>query len=166
MKKFDVQSQAVIMCGISGSGKTHYARQLEEEGYIRLSSDALIWEKVGRDLFSLSKERQKQLFAECKIQLRDQLVNLLKEGKKVVVDATHCKRAVRDEIRNICSATAIEPLFIYCYADKEELWSRLSKRRGSGPDDLPVTSEELSDYWIGFERPQEDESDFINLKTD
>ena len=164
MKNFEVQSQAIIMCGISGSGKTHYAHQLEEEGYTRLSLDALIWEKAGAELFCMPKEDQKRLFAECRLEFRSQFIELLESDKKIVVDATHCKRSVRDEIRKICKERNIRPLFIYCYADKEELWNRLSKRKGTGPNDLIVTREELSEYWKGFERPQVDETDFIVLK--
>jgi len=29
----------IMMCGVCGSGKTTYAKQKEEEGYIRLSID-------------------------------------------------------------------------------------------------------------------------------
>ena len=166
MKKFNPISQAVIMCGISGSGKTHYAKELEKEGYYRLSSDALIWEKAGTGLFNLSKEQQKLLFAECRVELLGNLASLLKSGEKVVVDATNCKRAVRDEIRYICAQANIKPIFVYCHAVKEELWRRLSQRKGNGPDDLMVSSEQLSEYWNGFEHPQNDEFDFIFLDPD
>lgn len=164
MKKSDLQNRAVIMCGISGSGKTYYARRLEKQGYIRLSADALIWEKAGKGLDNLSEEEKRHLFAECGCEVRKQLYLLLKSGEKVVVDATHCKRSARDEIRIICREVKVEPVFLFCEAGKEELWQRLSQRKGEGPDDLRVTSDELSDYWLGFERPQEDETDFITVK--
>ena len=164
MKKFDIQSQVVIMCGISGSGKTHHARTLTEKGYIHLSVDALIWDKVGADLFTMPKEEQRNLFAEYRREVCNQLVSFLISGKKVVVDSTHCRRSGRDEIRDICTKMGVKPVFVYCHADKDELWERLSKRKGTGPDDLIVTKEELSEYWQGFERPQDDESDFIFLK--
>lgn len=151
------------MCGISGSGKTAYARRLEKEGYIRLSSDNLIWQKVGADLFRLTKEEQRKLFAESRLEIISKLKELLTSGKKVVVDATHCKRAGRDAIRNICNKFSVAPVFLYCQAEKEELWRRLSQRKGEGPDDLLVTREELDDYWEGFERPQQDEGDFIEI---
>ena len=151
------------MCGISGSGKTHYARGLEKDGYVRLSTDVLIWDKVGSGLFSLLKEEQRRLFAESRKQVKKQLENCLETGQKVVVDATHCKRSGRDEIRNLCARMGVEPLFVYCYADKEKLWSRLSLRKGAGPDDLLVSKEEFSEYWLGFERPEDDETDFIFL---
>lgn len=154
------------MCGISGSGKTDYAKKLEDQGYLRLSTDALIWNKTGSQLSLLSKEKQKRLFRESREEVRKQLILHLESGEKLVVDATHCKRKVRDDIRDICSGFGIKPVFIYCYADKDELWRRLSERKGTGPDDLKVTEEEFNDYWLGFERPEEDETDFIFYKTD
>lgn len=166
MKMFDIQNQVVIMCGISGSGKTHCARHFENKGFSRLSTDALIWDKVGDQLFVLSKEEQKKLFSECREEVRKKFYSLLKSGDKIVVDATHCKRSIRDELRKTCSEMGINPIFVYCYADKKELLHRLSQRKGSGPDDLIVTEEELNNYWLGFERPQEDESDIIFYKTD
>ena len=166
MKKFDPQSQVVIMCGISGSGKTHYARTLEKEGYIRLSSDALIWEKVGPGLYNLSKEEQRKLFAECRSELLNNFTRLLKSGEKVVLDSTNCKRAARDKLRNICAEIELKPIFIYCHTDKEELWKRLSQRKGEGPDELLVTQEQLSEYLSGFECPEDSENDFIFLNTD
>lgn len=163
MKKSDVKNQAIFMCGISGSGKTNFAHKLEKNGYLRLSTDALIWEKAGDKLISLSPDEQKALFTECREIVKDKFIKLLSSDKKVVVDATHCKRSVRDEIRKICDGLKVRPIFVYCYADKEELWNRLSKRKGTGPDDLIVTREELENYWLGFEHPQEDEKDFIFL---
>lgn len=164
MKKSEIKSQAIVMCGISGSGKTYLARQFEDEGYVRLSTDNLIWEKISSESCILSKEEQKKLFSQCNEEVRNKLREHLKSGKKVVVDATHCKRSVRDEIRSICKDEGIRPLFIYCLSNKEELWNRLSKRRGEGPDDLIVTYEELTSYWNSFEQPQEDESDFLVYK--
>ena len=165
MKRFNPQGQVIIMCGISGSGKTHYARLLEKEGYIRLSSDRLIWDKTGPDLFNLPDDQQKRLFAESRNEILCNLATLLKSGEKVVVDATNCKRSSRDELRSLCAEAKVKPLFIFCHAEKEELWNRLSKRKGRGPDDLLVSRDQLSQYWNGFERPEVSEEDFIFLDT-
>ena len=154
------------MCGISGSGKTHYARQLEKEGFIRLSTDNLIWERVGTKLYELTQEEQKELFKQCNQEIRNRLLTLLKSGHNVVMDSTNCKRVVRDEVRNICKTVNVKPVFIYCSAGKEELWRRLSLRKGNSAEDLLVTEEQFSEYWNGFERPQADETDFIFKNTD
>ena len=166
MEKFDIPNKVVIMCGISGAGKTQFALRLVEKGYIRLSTDVLIWEKAGDKLSSLSKEELKRLFAECREEVFQKFKALLKTGSKVVIDATNCKLIVRDNIRELCVKMGVSPVFIYCYADKEELKHRLSQRKGTGPDDLIVTEDEFQNYWLGFERPREDESDVIFYKTD
>ena len=153
------------MCGISGSGKTFYAREFEQEGYIRLSTDNLIWEKVGAELYGLSKEKQKELFTLCNQEIRSNLRRLLKSGHKVVLDATNCKRSVRNEIRNLCAEVNVNPIFVYCFADKEILWKRLLLRKGDSPDDLIVSKDQFSEYWQGFERPEDDETDFIYQDT-
>ena len=163
MKNFDIQNQVVIMCGLSGSGKTFYASQLEKDGYVRLSTDAIIWETVGKEIINLSKEEQKGLFSKSRVEAKKRFIELLKANKKVVFDSTHCKRSSRDEIRNICTDFKVKPIFVYCHAEKDELEHRLSQRKGMGLDDLIVTPEEFSEYWNGFERPHEDETDFIFL---
>lgn len=149
------------MCGISGSGKTHRALELADQGYFRVSVDALVWEKVGNNLSGLSPDEKRQLFDDCRSQVMKQMSEHLERGRKVVVDATNCRRSARDEVRRICEAANVKPVFVYCDANEEELWRRLSGRKGNGPDDLVVTREELSRYYQGFERPQPDETDFI-----
>lgn len=42
------QPEVVLMCGIAGSGKTTYAKDLEARGYARLSVDEEIWHRFGR----------------------------------------------------------------------------------------------------------------------
>src|SRR3569832_116362 len=41
-------SFVVMMCGVAGSGKTTFAQQLEQAGYVRLSIDEEIWSTNGR----------------------------------------------------------------------------------------------------------------------
>ncbi|EIV96619.1 AAA family ATPase [Frankia sp. QA3] len=47
----------VMMCGLSGSGKSTYARALERRGYTRLSIDELVWEWIGHDAADLDPAR-------------------------------------------------------------------------------------------------------------
>uniref|UniRef100_UPI001CD78977 AAA family ATPase n=1 Tax=Enterococcus casseliflavus TaxID=37734 RepID=UPI001CD78977 len=39
--------EVLLMCGVSGAGKTTYSKQKEQEGYVRLAIDELIWEDYG-----------------------------------------------------------------------------------------------------------------------
>lgn len=166
MKKSDVSDRAVIMCGISGSGKTYHALRLVQQGYIRLSVDSHVWQKVGPGIGRLTRAEQNALYDECRARVREELALLLKAGRKVVVDATHCRRSVRDDIRRVCAEAGVKPVFVFCMADEDVLWDRLSRRKGTDSDDLIVTREELSRYWRGFERPQPDETDFRFIDGD
>lgn len=38
-----------LLCGLPGSGKTTYAKQLQEQGVIRLSLDEELFKLFGRD---------------------------------------------------------------------------------------------------------------------
>lgn len=166
MNNLGVGNRVIIMCGISGSGKTHYALQLERAGYLRLSTDTIIWDKIDGNIENLSEEDKKRLFAECREDVRIKLCSLIDKEEKIVVDGTYCKRSARDEIRKLCENKGVRPLFIYCFADKDKLRCRLSRREGSGPDDMIVTEVELDNYWNGFERPDLDETDVLFCKTD
>ena len=40
-------NKVILMCGVSGAGKTTFSKEKEKDGYIRLSIDELIWEDYG-----------------------------------------------------------------------------------------------------------------------
>lgn len=164
MQRSESRSQVMLMCGVSGSGKTFHALRLVSEGYLRLSTDAIIWNRFGKELHRLSPEQKRTAFMEAAAELRMRVEDCLKKNQKIVVDATHCRREVRDNMRNLCQQFGIRPLFVYCDASEDILWERLSVRKGEDSDSLPVTREELSRYTAGFCRPQPDEKDFINAE--
>ncbi|MET8625960.1 AAA family ATPase [Kitasatospora sp. NPDC004669] len=41
-------STVLLMCGLPGAGKTTYAKELERRGYVRLSIDEVVWQRIGR----------------------------------------------------------------------------------------------------------------------
>ena len=65
MQLSDSLSRVVLMCGVSGSGKTFYAGKLETEGYVRLSPDELVWRRYGREVSEMPPDRQRSLFADA-----------------------------------------------------------------------------------------------------
>ena len=93
------EAQVVIMCGVSGSGKTFFARRLEQAGFCRISSDNIVWNKYGSDFIHFPLQRQKEIFMEAQHELVQQMVSLLDTGNKVVVDSTMCRRSKRDQMR-------------------------------------------------------------------
>lgn len=150
-------SRVVLMCGISGSGKTVFAHSLQEQGFIRLSADGLIWKKYGDGFASLPFAERKLIFQGLDDVLTDELCRLLDSGSRVVVDSTMCKRFKRDNMRAVCARYGIEPLIVYLKASLDVLSQRLAARTGNGPDDQIVSSEQLQGFYVNFEPPQPDE---------
>jgi len=71
-----------MLVGISGSGKSTYAKLLEKDGFIVLSSDAIRLELYGDES---DQSHNEQVFAE----LHKRILANLKAGKRVCYDATN-----------------------------------------------------------------------------
>lgn len=166
MPRSDRRPKVVLMCGISGSGKTHHALRLESEGYVRVSVDAIVWRRYGPDFATLPSDELKRIFQEGMAEARIETVRLIEAGKNVVVDATMCKRAARDTMRRVCREYGVEPSVVCLRAPKELLWRRLSGRKGCNSDNLVVSREQLDLYCAGFEMPQPDEGDVTYMEID
>jgi len=151
-------ARLVLMCGISGSGKTVFARHLEDIGYVRLSVDELIWDEFGDSFASMPFSEQQPIFQSINIELSGHLERLLAEGHKVVVDATMCKRAKRDCICALASKYGVKPLLVYLKAPLSVLLRRLAGRKGLGPNDQIVPFEQLKGFYANFEAPGDDEN--------
>lgn len=151
------RARVVLTCGVSGSGKTYLARRLEAEGFRRVSSDRLIWQRFGDGFPSLQAEERKAAFADVGRQADAELKRLLEAGERVVVDATFCKRTRRDAVRALCREMGVEPLIVYLDVPRRELLRRLALRKGAGPDDQIVAASELDSYLENFQRPAADE---------
>ncbi len=132
MQLSDSLSRVVLMCGVSGSGKTFYARKLETEGYVRLSPDELVWRRYGREVSEMPPDRQRSLFADAQEEVAQKLLEHISLGHKVV----------------------------YMKASLPVLRGRLSLRRGTGADDQIVADDLLLTYFSNFQTPGPDESFF------
>lgn len=152
------KQRVVLMCGISGSGKTVYSRKLQNEGFVRLAADELAWENYGETLTQKTRDEKKKIFMLIFSELLISLEKKLSEGYNVVVDSTLCRRSKRDEMRAVCRKHGVEPELIYLSASKSLLKNRLAERKGDGANNQIVSASELDDFWMGFERPQPDEN--------
>jgi len=78
--------RVVLLCGVAGSGKTTYAKQLEAQGYVRLSIDEEVWARFGRYGIDYDPAKYPQLSATAEEALRASLLTLVEQGRDVVVD--------------------------------------------------------------------------------
>ena len=153
------QPKLYMVCGISGSGKTFYAKKLEEKGVFRLSIDEELWP----DFFLLdpllSGEHRAVLKEQATARIKSRAANLAAEGRSVCIDMPFCKRSQREEFREYAKKIGAEPVLIYMKAELSALKERLAARKGkNGPNALFVSEEELMRYWNGFERPLSEEN--------
>ncbi|MGY2746357.1 AAA family ATPase [Pseudarthrobacter sp. O4] len=150
-------STVVLMCGVAGSGKTSYAKALEAEGYVRLSVDEEMW-RQDRELaarfgtpeyfdFTVAVERQ----------LRIRLVELMAEGRDIVVDLSFWSRQRREEYKELVTAHGAAWQLVYLDVPRDELLRRLELRRlHAGPNSAPVGPAYLDKFLAGFEAPADE----------
>ncbi|HEX4018589.1 MAG TPA: ATP-binding protein [Frankiaceae bacterium] len=120
--------EVVLMCGIAGSGKTTYSRRLEEAGYIRLSIDEAVWAQFGRyglD-YAAADYGDKSRLADGA--LRQRVRFLIRQGNRVVVDNSFWSRAIRDEYKELVTASGGQWRLVYLQATPERLRRRLEDR--------------------------------------
>lgn len=97
----------VLMCGLSGSGKSTFAQKLKEKGYEVLSSDDL-----RQELWGDASDQQKPglVFNE----LNKRTVEKLRAGKNVVYDATNTSAKRRERLLNVINSSCKEKVYKVC----------------------------------------------------
>ena len=149
--------RVVMMCGVSGSGKTRFARMLENEGFVRVSVDEIIWDKYGQEFASLPFAQQQPAFAEANALMENTVAELLGQGKSVVVDSTMCSASKRQRMHRLCARFGAKAATLHLPATLPTLISRMALRKGLEPNDQIVAPELLARFVSGFEAPTPDE---------
>ncbi|WP_406251469.1 AAA family ATPase [Streptomyces cyaneofuscatus] len=153
---------AVLLVGITGSGKTTVAQALADHGYTRLSVDEEVHRLHGRYGVDYPEhtyfERQRPVVEA----IRARLVKELEAGNDVVLDHGLWQRTERDAWQQTACEAGGHPVLVYLPADREELLRRLAERnRREDANALTVTPEALDDFFARFDPPAEDEDMII-----
>lgn len=138
-----------LMCGLPGSGKTTYAKDLEKNGAVRLTLDEQQFERFGRE-YDDHEGKQRQ----TKDELREILKEKVRAGQSVIVDFGFWKRTDRDEYKKFVGDSGGEWRLLYFKAERGVLVERLRSRNVSYPDENHIIDEVLLDKFIAeFEEP-------------
>lgn len=145
----------LLLAGVSGSGKTTYARVLEAAGAVRLSIDEVVWERGG-DWDALAPGVEDEL--------RTRLIDLLRQGREVLLDYPLCRRAKRDAYRALANDLGARVELHWFEAPAEVLHRRVAARQASpGPNAFPVSTDDLDAYLAHAERPDADEQPIVHV---
>ena len=145
-------ARVLFMCGPSGAGKTTYARRLEAEGVVRLSFDVEMWRR-GFTQVPLPPHLREEVEAD----LRTRLLELVAQGRDVVLDFSFWSRRMRDDYRRLLEPAGVVPETIYLATDRETVLARMRDRRGSHCDDYVLGEDVVAQYFDHFEPPTPDE---------
>ena len=126
---------------------------------VRLSFDVEIWRR-GVSTVPLPPDVHDEIEAE----LRGRLLELMAEGRDVVLDFAFWSRRMRDEYRDLLKPLGVVPETVYLATDRETVLARARSRRGRHADDYVVPEDLAAQYYDDFEPPTGDEGPLTILR--
>ena len=156
MGKTNRQPLAHVIIGFIGSGKTTFAKKLEQEtGALRFTKDEWMISIFGHDptidRFATYDNRVSKLAV-------DVAMYCLKAGNDVIIDEGFWVRSQRDEIRQKLEKAGAKVQLYYVKNTHETMKQRVSKRNQKPTVDAFVISQEMYDgYKKYFEEPVPEE---------
>lgn len=146
---------AYLLVGLTGSGKTTYARAvLEPAGVVRLSVDEEVFARNGRYGVDYPEHEYFEREAPVVAWARARLVELVKSGRSVVVDHGLWRRADRDDWKKLVESAGGHWRLLYFPVPREELVRRLAQRnQQEHANALLVTESALDDFFARFDVP-------------
>jgi predicted kinase len=120
----------IIICGLPGSGKSTLARALSRH----LAASLISSDLTRRSMFpkpSYSEEEKSAVYSS----MADEVSEMLREGKDVVVDATFYRARERGRFIALAESAGTEAHIVMTTLAEEEIRRRLARRgRGSASD--------------------------------
>jgi predicted kinase len=144
-----------LLCGLPGSGKTTYAKQLEKDGVVRLSLDEELFKLFGREFPS---DQYGDFEKKTKEKLLDEVSLLLEDKRSVSLDWGFWKKNERNRVRSLLEGRA-EVKLLYFKRDTAELADRVANRDLSTNHE--IGPQMLEDFTTQFEQPVGENEEII-----
>jgi predicted kinase len=142
-----------LLCGKTGSGKTTYARKLEEQGAVRFSLDEWMIRFYGHHMSRELFDQRVQICEEMFFDLAEALVG---RGVAVVIDHGFWKREARNHARQRLANTGAQIELVYLQVPDQVLLQRLRTHNASLPTGTFVITEEMFELFSAWFEPPDD----------
>ena len=140
---------AYLLCGLPGSGKTTYAKNLEKHEVLRLSLDEELFKRFGRFAENYQDNEKK-----TKVSLKELLIQKLQAGTSIVLDYGFWKKSERDEYKKLVEDNGGEWRLVYFKVSSPVLHERLVVRNVTDSETNHIITPDLLDMFISqFEEP-------------
>ncbi|MGI5201352.1 AAA family ATPase [Spirillospora sp. CA-108201] len=154
-----------LLVGLTGSGKTTFARHLEERGVVRLSVDEEVFRRHGRYGVDFHESRWFELADPVAEEVYRRLGELVKAGRGVVLDHGLWRRGDRDAAKKLVEAAGGRWRLIYLKVGRDELMRRLQLRnQRADANALLVTEPALEDFIARFDEPDGEGEEVVDAR--
>lgn len=145
-----------LLCGKTGSGKTTFARRLEQSGAMRFSIDEWMLRLYGAHLPRKEFDARLSICLDLVLELSERLAEL---GVPVVIDAGFWRKEERRRARARLEQKGLRTCLHYFDVPEHELWQRLEQRNSDLPNGTFEITREMFELFSGwFEPPGADEN--------
>lgn len=145
-----------LICGLPGSGKTTFAKQLElSRPALRLCPDEWIESLLADVTNTVELDRLRTPVESIQWEVAQRVLTL---GMDVILENGFWSRDERASYRSLAEALGVHVKLIYLDVERDELWARLSKRNADLPPGTFAVREDQLDLWLSwFQPPTADE---------
>ena len=144
-----------LICGLPCSGKTTYAKRLEQESALRLTPDEWHTRLFGHDVLEGEHHTRHDLIESLLLRVAERVLAL---DRDVVLDFGFWIRGERADLRAWAAARGVRTELHFLEVSQEVLLERLAKRNAELPAGAAYIPEALLEEWLPqFQPPTRNE---------